>query len=159
MGVRLTIAVLAVAAAAGEARAQPEEPVERYGLVMAGVDLGAIALVAATGREEAGAVGFFSGPFVHFLYDNHRASWWSIAARTIAPVAGGLGAVVVDGCIDELDECDGDVIFAGALVGLGAAMIFDWTVLAKKPRDAGPAALPVARARRGGFELGLAESF
>jgi hypothetical protein len=115
--------------------------------------------MAATGREETGAAAIFGGPIVHYAYSNRRGSWWSLGARTTLPVVGGMAAVLVDDCTSDLSECDPSVIFGGALVGLGAAMVLDWTVLAKKPRDSGPPVLPIARAREGGFELGLAGAF
>lgn len=154
---RPVIALVVSLAFASTAAAEPDEPVERYGLVVAGVDVASLALMAATRREEAGVAAIFGGPIVHYAYGNHLGSWWSLGARTTLPVAGGMAAILVDDCAGDLGECDERVIFGGVLVGLGAAMVLDWTVLAKRPKDA--PVIPIARANRGGFELGLAGAF
>jgi hypothetical protein len=117
-----------------------------------------------------GGVGVYAfGPaFVHTRHKNNSGAWKSVGLRLGLPMLGGLlGAAMDSGetcdangyCYDD----DGDDV-GGSLAGLGmlAAMIIDWGVLAKvRVPVAQPQYYPYAApmAGGGGGTIGLAGAF
>jgi hypothetical protein len=128
-----------------------EQPREKlyYGWKLIPVDLASVSLIAvgSDGVRKVGVTGYLaSGLIFHVLHDNGNQAARSVFMRAGLPalgwVVGGLlgGLGTNNSCYDQ-DGCDNDWIrwgefwdhegaVAGAFVGLGTALVFDWAKLA-----------------------------
>ncbi len=115
-----------------------------------------------------GGVGVYAfGPaYVHVKHDNSSSAWKSVALRLGLPALGGMiGEAMSRTTCDAQGYCyENNDGAGGALSSLGivAAMVIDWTVLAKHqvpqtPPSYYPYAAPVATGRGG--TLGIAGAF
>jgi hypothetical protein len=114
------------------------------------------------------------GPLVHLAYGNPSGARKSLAARALLPLGGALlGMLAFSGENDSGALIPAEVVgmMLGGMVGVGTAMIIDWTVIAKRRRvvNPPPAAAPVGfgehalrpavKINPGGVTLSLAGSF
>lgn len=149
---------------------QPRAESDRTGYAgsMLALDGASIALLVASDRMDAGAIGWLGvggyslgGPILHIGHNRPGRAAASLALRAGLPLAGLMVGLQLgdDGC-GNLDCQTGAV--AGLALGAVAAAVVDATVLARRadsdrPR---PALVPtVATAPGGGASIGLAGEF
>jgi len=159
---------------------------ERYGTSVAAMDalaaglvlVGALVLIGAAfgdGDEDTAGVGVvmmvggvgvytFGPAYIHTRHDNTSSAWKSIALRVGLPALGGLlGSALDQETCDEYGYCYSDDETAGQLSSLGilAAMVIDWGVLAKVqvPATTAPYYPYAAPTAGGGGTFGLADAF
>ncbi len=179
----LASAVLAVLAGSRTARAQPpaqrrfyaepplaSEPVitvEHYGYQIAIADALAVAATPITGGA-AGSLYFLGGPIIHFAHGQVGMGFLSLGLRIGLPVLGFAAASsAVGGCGSNGGLCESKAVLLTASLGAAAAMVLDWTLLARKTVITQPGLFQVGNVRanpnlgvtRGGVSLGLSGSF
>jgi hypothetical protein len=138
-----------VSVAGGEAAAQPpglsSPPTETttvetsYGWQIALADAAVIGTAIATGSGDVLLLGYLgSGPIVHLVHGNFGRAALSGGLRLGAPLAGGLlvGAMAAGSCQGSSDPfCGLGHVAAGALLGMGAAVLVDTFALATRTRE------------------------
>lgn len=152
-------AVLALALSGVPAQAQPgylpEPPAapapaprvrtERYGLMMAAVDVAGFVTSVAT-EEFAVAAGsyFLAGPIVHLFHRNYGTAAASLGLRSSLVLGGFLVGTLFSHCgWGDGEYCSPDYRLHGVLVGSASAFLLDWLWLAKTitPEEPEPPAL------------------
>jgi hypothetical protein len=119
----------------------PQTRTKRYGYQVFAADAGwfiASSLVAkadsGSGGGELIALGFYGGgPLVHLANHNPSGAAKSLALRALLPIGGAVGGMLIVG---QDEDADGFGMMLGAIAGFGAgaiaAMVIDWTVIAKR---------------------------
>ncbi len=147
---------------------EPATTVERYGYQIAIVNA---AFVAATPLHTglSPALYLLGGPLVHLAHGQVRMGSYSLGLRISLPLAGFFGLRAASGkrCNSiEGPFCSNTAAVVGTAIGLAAAMVLDWTLLARKTTTQ-PSLFEVGNVRanpnlgvtRDGVSLGLSGSF
>ena len=129
-------------------------------LLLAGVayganmeELGGFLALSSVGGYVLGA------PIVHASKGNWGRAGGSLAVRVGAPILlGGIGAGL-ENCSDEEFLCGVEGALVGGVVGIGAAIALDATVLARDTIEIQPKFLPVAGVHRNGAWFGVTGAF
>ena len=108
---------------------------ERYGVDIILVDAAVLVTSIALESPTVALAGYgLGGPAVHLMHGNRGGAIYSLATRGLLPAAAFLvgGTIAHSNCLADA-SCGMGGAYIGGLLGIGAAIVIDWTVLAKKP--------------------------
>lgn len=154
--------------AAGEARvldvtaSPPRVESKSYWLQILAIDAASIAVAIATEHPAPLLGNLLGSPIVHAVHRNKSSLFISPALRVGLPLLGAtLGPAFAD-CNGEL-FCGMAEVYAGALIGAGAAIILDYALLANERVEVAPAQglsiAPSMSASADSLALGLSGRF